>query len=467
MLARVAWRRCATVIAGAAVCLATTAAAAPAAPAVKWRPTIVLVTLDTTRADHLGSYGYPRQTSPFIDSLARQGVLFTRAFAAMSTTSPSHASMLTGQYPIQHKVRRNGDRLDDRLFTLSEWLRKKGYDTAAFVGTRAHFKRANFRQGFRVFNEPPDTPGSIRSGTETVAKAIDWLGRQKRDQPIFLWVHLFDAHPPYNPANRYPPDSASDGERLARYLIDTQRVPLEFFGGETRQLLDLMTQYDGQLRAMDRDVERLFAAVRVARPDSLWIITGDHGEGLGNHHWMEHGRMLYNEQLRAPLLVYFSSGRFAGKRVDCVVEHVDLFPTVADLLGAPLGKRAAQINGRSLVPLLSDSSCAAAKGYAFAQRRVFRTMPDEPSEYEAGRKFAFQTERYKYILWTAGPHEFYDLARDPYETTNLQGKGLPEEDALRRALLTTLGGLRPNAPGIGARADPVTEERLRALGYHP
>jgi arylsulfatase A-like enzyme len=456
--------RCVLAAAALIGALRAPAWSAPATPAAAWRPSIVLVTLDTTRADHLGCYGYPRQTTPFIDSLAAQGALFMRAFATTATTTPSHASLFTGLYPRQHRVRENGDVLDDGVFTLAEWLRMKDYDTAAFVGTRAHFKRANFNQGFRVFNEPPAAPAKYRTAAATIAAATRWLGRQPAATPLFIWIHLFDAHLPYDPANRLAPASAAEADELVRYWTETQRVPLEFFGGDRARLIELMTQYDGQLQAIDRSLRTFYDAVRGARPDALWIVTNDHGEGLGSHNWMEHGKMLYNEQLRAPLIVHATNGRVAARRVECVVEQVDLFPTVADLLGAPLKKRARNISGRSLAPLLSGADCGAVDGLAFSQRRAFRIVPDRPIEFEAGRKYALQNARYKYILWTDGPHEFYDLQQDPYETTNLFGSGRPEEAQLRQALQAEIERQKPQVRSR-AQVDQATRERLRALGY--
>jgi arylsulfatase A-like enzyme len=426
------------------------------------RPSIVLITLDTTRADRLGIYGYPRQTSPFIDSLAARGVLFTQAFVPMATTAPSHASMLTGLYPAQHQVLQNGDVLDEHLLSLAEWLHARGYQTAGFASTRTHFRTAGFGQGFDVFDEPPEDAPRARAGSVTISNAIEWLHRRDRQRPFLLWVHLFDAHLPHDPANRYPPHDAADGERLVRVLTVDQRVPIDFFGG-SKGLLDLMTAYDGQLRALDRSVERLYRATEDLDGESLWIIANDHGEGLGSHHWMEHGRMLYNEQLRAVLILHFPDGRFAGRQVDCLVEHVDLFPTIADILGESLVHEPS-LMGYSLLPAISGDRCPDRR-YVLAQRRAFRNMPTNLGAFESGNKFALQDRRYKYILWTDGPHELYDLRQDPYETRNLVGAGLPVETDLRTALLDKLEGLAPVLPGRAGVVDAATMEQLRALGY--
>ena len=173
--------------------------------------------------------------------------------------------------------------------------------------------------------------------------------------------------------------------------------------------------------------------------------------------------MLYNEQLRAVLILHFRSGRFAGRQVDCLVEHVDMFPTIADILGETL-VHDPNLKGYSLLPAISGNGCPDRR-YVLAQRRAFQNMPTDLNAFESGNKFALQDGRYKYILWTDGPHELYDLRQDPYETRNLVGTGLPVENDLRTALLDKLEGLTPVLPGHAAVVDAATMEQLRALGY--
>ncbi len=168
----------------------------------EWRPhTIVLVTIDTLRADHLGCYGYTRTTSPFIDVLAFQGVLFELGFAASSTTVPSHASLLTGLYPSQHGVRRNGHKLPETAPLLTEALAEHGYETAGFVSTNGHFAASGIDRGFSHFDEPGQggSAKAARSAERTVAFAGDWLRARRSAAPLFLWVHVFDPHSPYRP----------------------------------------------------------------------------------------------------------------------------------------------------------------------------------------------------------------------------------------------------------------------------
>ncbi|MFQ5667862.1 MAG: sulfatase [Candidatus Binatia bacterium] len=462
----------------AVICIAVTASATlwwwlarPPAPALAVPDVIVLVTMDALRADHLGCYGYPRHTSPFIDRFLRTGVRFSKAFAPMATTAPSHASLFTSLYPLQHNVRKNGHVLDDSFLTMAESLRAIGYVTAAFVSTDKHFKAGNMQQGFDVFDEPPETVGKYRIGEHTVAQAIAWLSERPARGRFFLWVHLFDAHVPYNPAHRFPNASPEAGQRLLRFVIEQQHVDFGFFHRDGHKLLALMDAYDGEVAAVDRAVQRLFRHIETEFPTSksFWIITSDHGEGLGNHRWLDHGKMIYNEQIRIPLMLHFPSGAFAGRVVDRVVENVDIFPTVAALTGESLDGQVPAIQGTSIVPLLLNSHDKLPPRYAFAQRRDFDKRPrriiPERTVYESGKKYALQDGRYKYILRTAATDEFFHVEDDPYEVTNLIGSPSAGRDRLRNALLAKIDELKRGVTRTPKSVDARTKERLRALGY--
>lgn len=435
--------------------------------------TVVLVTLDTLRADHLGCYGYPRPTSPFIDELAAKSALFTRAFAPMSTTAPSHASLFTGLYPRQHGVKKNGQRLDPAIPTLAELMQSEGYLTAGFVSTNSHFYMGRMDRGFVVFREPRLKHRQYRTGTETVRQATTWLQTLPPNERLFLWVHLFDAHTPHDPAHTFPPESEAERDKLRQYLVDEQRIDFSFFNHDESRLFDFVDGYDGEVRAVDAAVRELFDTIRRTRSkgETVWIITGDHGEGLGNHRWLGHGKPIYNEQLRLPLLIHSSSGRFDAREIQQVVENIDLPATIADLIGTEFVQPDSL--GRSLLPLLrNDWWTKPPKRYAFAERRDFdpRARPDpllwELSGYEDGERQSLQDADYKYIRWTAGDDELYDLRNDPYETDNLVGTGLPEEERLRADLFSLMAALRsPDEPA--AAVDQDTIERLRALGYDP
>jgi arylsulfatase A-like enzyme len=435
------------------------------------RPNLILITIDTLRADHLGCYGYPRDTSPFIDSLANRGVIFTRAFASMATTAPSHASILTSLYPIQHNVRKNGHVLDDSFLTMAEFLLGMGYKTAGFVSTNVHFKVGNMNQGFELFDEPPKT-SSERVADQTVSRAIKWLDKRTLDDRFFLWIHLFDPHTPYNPLNRFPEQSADEKERFVNFLLNRQHIDFDFYGKSRYNLLSVMDSYDGEILAVDSAIRDLFNHMdkKGLNANTIWIITSDHGEGLGNHRYKSHGRLIYNETIRVPLIFYFSSGTFSNRVVDHVVEHIDVLPTIAELVGVRSNGWHVWMQGVSLVPLFLKQYQKFPNKYAFSQRREYDgenivTSEANDEGYEDGEKYALQDTEYKYILHTKGGDEFFNIADDPYEVTNLIGRGFAEEDRLREALISRIGDFKRQIERQPESVDQETVERLRSLGY--
>lgn len=435
------------------------------------RPNLILITIDTLRADHLGCYGYPRNTSPFIDWLARKGVIFTKGFGSMATTSPSHASILTSLYPIQHNVRKNGHALDDSFLTMAEFLLAMGYETAAFVSTNVHFKVGNMNQGFEVFDEPPKTSNE-RVADQTIDRAIDWFDQRTPDDHFFLWVHLFDPHTPYNPHNKFPQQSAYEREQLVNFLLNRQQVDFEFYGNNKDNLLITMDAYDGEILAVDRAIQRLFERIdkKGLNANTIWILTSDHGEGLGNHRYPSHGKLIYNEQIRIALILYFSFGPFSHQIVDQVVENVDILPTVLELVDGRLDRLILTPQGTSLMPLLSNDNRKFPNKYAFSQRREYDkqsaiTSGANDEGYEDGEKYALQDTNYKYISHTKGGDEFFNIMDDPYEVNNLIGHGSAEENRLREALISKITKFKQQIESQPESVDQETIERLKSLGY--
>ncbi len=451
---------------------------------------IVLVTLDTLRVDHLGTFGYWRTTSPFIDWLATEGVLFENAYSPMATTVPAHASMFTGLYPLQHGVLKNGQVLGTSVLTLGEVLSEAGYQTAGFVSTNRHFKAANLHQGFSRFEEPSEASEAYQSAEVTVEKAIQWLP-EVDGKDFFLWVHLFDPHSPYRSPNSFPDRDRAEEQRLIRLAMERHRLEPSFFeelgnltglvgplslepGESERNLLKLMDAYDSEVLVTDTALRKLFEEIQ--RLDdagsTLWIVTSDHGEGLGNHQWLAHGKNIYNEQLKVLLIIYSSSGDFSGSRISQVVEHVDIWPSVAELAGLETAARAPGRFGKSVTAWLRGGEDGSGR-YAFAQRRHYappssEAGPQELRNYEPGETFALLDRDWKYIFRSEGPDELFNLATDPYETENLVGRGLDQEERLLSRLLSMIDHLMEHreAGEAGPRSvDPEIIERLRSLGY--
>jgi arylsulfatase A-like enzyme len=440
------------------------------APTDAARPhAIVLLTLDTTRADHLSGYGYRRTTSPVLDRIAREGVRFESAISPMPTTDPSHLTILTGLYPRTHGSRKNGIPLaDPSLPNLATWARGLGYQTAAFI-SRKHLVPGELDlRGF----DWEDGPGAhSRRGDETVTRALSWVASHGT-HPFFLWLHLFDPHSPYQPA---PPfDRLFASETADRGIpVGEWRYPDPLPPEQVELLVGL---YDGEIAYTDRLVERFLDGVESALPAGerpLVVIVGDHGEAMaelfGRYRFaFDHGKYLYQGIIRVPLILRWEGRIPAGRVVSGPVELLDISETLFDLLGQP----GFSTQGKSLMPRIRDAgaggrsagqSGAGPEMRAFTERRLVSEGEDSAPGPET--QFAVQDERHKLILFLPQDRvELYDLAADPAETRDLSGSHTEIRDRLRRDLEDWLA-TTPRA------AKPVPEvpiektEALRALGY--
>ncbi len=405
------------------------------APATQARPVrrplnVVLVTIDTLRADHLHCYGYPSIETPFIDSLARRGALFENAVAQAPLTAPSHASIFTGQYPNVHGVRNTGMfKLPPSAATLAKILQQQGWETAAFVGAAVLKKTFGLNQGFAIYDdEMPKAPRTLQYGeyaerpaAEVVNRAVQWLNGQS-GKPFFLWVHLFDPHAPYAPPAAYK---------------------LRYAG----------RPYDGEIAYADHELGRLFdAADRKAPQDTtLTVLMADHGESLGDHGEFSHGVFLYDATLRIPL-VMVGPGISPGRRVREQARTIDILPTILDLMGR---QPPSAVQGISLAPAFFSNPLPATISYA---ETLFPKMSMGWSELRAVR-----TNTWKYIQ--APKPELYDLSRDGGEARNV----ILDRPAAAQQLRAQLNELSRTDRGPdkvqSSTVDPRTMEQLRSLGY--
>lgn len=446
-------------------------------------PNIVLITLDTLRADHLGCYGYPVDTSPQLDAMAREGVLFSNAVSCSSTTAPSHASIFTALYPVQHRVLKNGHMLDNVFTTLAEKMRDAGYRTVGVASTHQHFWKSNMQQGFEAFNDPVLTDvapeeikafidkGGYRRADGNVDRAIRELDGLDRDGRFFFWAHFFDPHdpcvPPEEHLSQVTPPSAAEREELARYLVEERHLDASLYPGGRDELVDRIVAYDGEIRFLDAELGRLRQRVEAMgfSRETIWIITADHGEGLGSHSWLGHGRNIYNELIKVPLIVFYSSGRNKGRTVESVVQTVDMLPTILDLAGREPGAQHYAMQGSSIVPLLNGAREGGQPRTALAQRRHFAPR-SKLEKAEKGERFSLQDWQFKYIWWSAGDDEFYDLLEDPLELRNLIGEPLPVKDRIKETLLNKIKVLKKDAVLKPRRMSDEDIEQLRQMGYN-
>jgi choline-sulfatase len=426
------------------------------------RPNILLITLDTTRADRMGFLGSTRGLTPALDAFARTALVFTRAYAQAPVTTVSHATLLTGMFPPAHRVTDFGAPMPANVPYLPQLLHDAGYRTAAFVGSLILDPRngtaPGFDRGFDVYDAGfglrrpgDDRYRSVeRRGKEVVTRALAWrtpsrdgrfrlragrYGGQVGDQalpgPWFLWVHLFDPHDPYDP----PAD-------LKRRFA---AVP-----------------YDGEIAAVDRLVGRLLESTP---PDTIVAIAADHGEALGDHGEDTHGVFLYDAVLHVPLLVRLPAAG-AGARIDTRVRLADLAPTLLEAAGLPIPPA---MQGESLKPLVRASAVADRPVYAETEypRRAFGWSP----------LAAWRSDRF--LLVRAPKPELYDLVADPNAAKNLAGtrarvvEGMAEE-LLQFVTWSSRSGLPTEAQsakvgGSGTATpspvDPELAERLASLGY--
>jgi choline-sulfatase len=450
--------------------------AAGSGTATAQRRDVVLITIDTLRADRVGVTGGPAGVTPALDALGRSGTVFLDATAHAPLTLPSHTSILTGRYPPSHGVYDNGGfRLGDDVPTLAELLHTAGFRTAAFVSSFVLRASTGLSRGFDVYDDRVEGLGRAhqtasalqRRAPEVAREAARWLKDAPR--PFFLWVHFYDPHTPYDP----PPAFAAK------------------FPGRP---------YEGEVAAADFGVSMVLDAIPAARRgDTLVVVTGDHGESLGEHGESEHGILLYDATLHVPLIVE-GPGVAAGVAVARQVRHVDLLPTIAELIGV---SAPSSIDGVSLVSLLrapagtSDgppASPPAFPGNAQATPRQFpgnaQTIPrqfprvsettprqltggpgsasDAPPSYAESRfgelHFGWQPLRslrdgeWKYI--EGGTPELYHLPQDRAERADVAGSRRETAAGMAHAL-----GALTRASAPAAAADPAVAERLRSLGY--
>jgi len=401
------------------------------------RPNVVLITLDTTRADHLGCYGDAEARTPAMDELAQSGVLFSQAASPAPLTLPSHCSIMTGLYPTYHGVRLNGTTaLSQGQTTLAEVLSGKGYQTGAFIGAFVLDGRWGLNQGFLVYDDQfdmrkfkhLDLAGVQRPANEVMDAALHWLGGHK-DGPFFAWIHLYDPHTPYDPPE---PFRSQFGSRGPAGL------------------------YDGEIAFADQQVGRCVSWLRSAGLDqrTILVIVGDHGEGLGSHGEGTHGFFVYDYAVRVPMVIASPFDELRGVHFDSQVSLVDVFPTVLAMAGID---SKARVHGRSLVPLM------------------FRLGPlEEVDAYSESMTASLQfgwsplrslrSARYKFIQ--APRPELYDLALDPGEATNVFAEHPAVAAGMNRELERLADETGRDAPAPeAANLDRETMERLAALGY--
>ena len=390
---------------------------------------LLIVTLDTTRADRLSAYGGEQAPVPNLERLCREGVRFDSAFTVSPVTLPSHASLLTGLYPIAHGVRNNTTyRLGEQAVTLAELLREQGIRTGAVVGSLVLHSRYGLDQGFEMYDDHIrmdriDSMFAERRGSEVVDRGLEWL-QEVADDRWFLWLHLFDPHWEYDPPEPFRSRHAGSG-------------------------------YDGEIAYADQQVGRVLDHLRGtgALDDTLVVVTSDHGESLGEHGEATHGLFLYDATTRVPLILRYPAGLPGGKVVMPVVRIVDVLPTALALMHVP-GEGG--FHGRDLAPL--------AHGRSEPGRTAWMESWSPRLQYGWSELTAIRDDRWKYVR--APRPELYDLLRDPREARNVLGQDGERAERWREQLLSMEEELTPAADLAEAQEpDPEMRRAMESLGY--
>jgi len=436
--------------------------AAPQAPSQR----IILVTIDTLRADHLGAHGYPRGVSPFLDSLAERSVVFEQAFSSSSHTAPSHASLFTSLQPAQHRLLVNGELLDDQLLTIAELLSEQGYRTAAFTPVK-------FLNGLAAGFDHFSSSEAYEPADAVLTRAFEWLEENGADTMSFVWIHLYDVHEWVAPKHlqrgevRWVRENAElQGGELRQWLVEHHGLPAELSEGGV-PIVRSINRYDGQLYAVDKALKSFYGKLgaRELLDESIWFITSDHGEGLGNHHRMGHGRYIYDEQIHGPLLIHSPTDGLAIGRVSNMVVLVDVAPTIAALVESSMETQAIPVVGQSILPLLHDRRARWTVTETFSQRRP----ADERRVKEGwlpGDVYATRSDDRKLIINTEGSCEYYYLGADPFEIDNVCDPFEPDVAELIRLLTEAYEGMQSQGEAMHSGvASPEVIEELKALGY--
>lgn len=377
------------------------------------RPNIILISVDTLRADHLGCYGYEKDTSPNVDEFAKEGILFKNCFSHAPVTCSSCASILSGFWPHETKVFENNP-FHLEVDSIAEILKDNGYMTMAIVSNFVLRKGLGFDQGFQIFDDEMGEKESIRNLPERVAekttdRAIEILNKY-HSQDFFMWIHYQDPHGPYAPPPPFNTSFKSDCQKPVKLKLNKTEtgiggIPIYQKLGDNRDFYYYVSQYDGEIRYFDEHFKRLIQSLKVLGiyDNSLIIFTADHGEGMGeNNYYFAHGENLYNASIHVPLIIKYEK-KYNEIRNDNV-QHIDIVPTILDTAGISIGPK---FRGRNL--LFKNSN----------EREILSEMGDWRSAiiidnmkliYGVGTKKIL-----KYFVVKEKEYLLFDLKNDPNE----------------------------------------------------
>lgn len=451
-----------------------------ASKASRIKPNIILISIDALRPDHLGVYGYKRQTSPFMDAWISQNSWTTDMSTVFPVTSPSFAALMTGRHPFTKKLDTKGKyaiAIDDSTPSLPKIFKKNGYTTAAFVTNRILWKDFfNIADGFDVYDETDMDHGIEYE--EYVSQASDWLIRN-HEKPFFYWIHLMEPHAPYDPPEAY---RCSFTKGLCDQMGKAQERALE----ENRQLLQgcktetlpdstismYESLYDGEIKTVDDSVQSIIDKIITSGLDknSIIMLYSDHGEGFDHEYYFEHGETLYNSSQRILFALHHPTLRPVGN-IRIPTQNIDISPTLLDLAEIP--HKQFHFDGRSMGNFFR-SDLVSSLGRIFANKRYLYGMN------ENAKKFSIYDGTHKYIysldgscLYKGKHEELYNTSTDPEEEHDIRQSDRRIAETLRKKLLqmlSTYGFLADTPDAVTPPPDRTLEqqnalEKLKSLGY--
>jgi arylsulfatase A-like enzyme len=443
---------------------------------IQKRTNVVLVSIDTLRADHLGVYGYGKSTTPAMDALAGESAVFLNTYASAPWTLPSHVAMLTSLNGIHHGVYYENDRMNPSLITLADFLRADGYFCAALTGAAFVSSFYGFSKGFDSYGMGQGEMTSQRLAEKTAQESLEWLDTNS-DKPFFLFVHTYQAHAPYSAPEPYNTMFTEKTAKWKEFDIGKdlggkygfyKRLPED----ERQNVVGL---YDGEIRYTDDVlIKPLINKLRALNiyDRTLLIVTSDHGEGLYDHATWDHIHNLYDESLKVPLIIKFPGSKHAGRKLSPIVRLIDIMPTILEELGIAFNPNFR--DGRSLIPVL--------QGREIGDRVFTADLAENVLGYRTPSRMAMNSGKDKVIInmpprpedreffGSSAPSvpavEIYDLEKDAREKNNLAEA--PEKARVARRLLQSLyelvKAIKPNER-TKAKLSKELEEQLKSFGY--
>jgi arylsulfatase A-like enzyme len=438
---------------------------------------VVVIVMDAARRDRFSLYGYDRETSPNLSNLAATSTTYNNAYSTGGWTPPAHASLFTGLFPIAHQTTQEHWKMDDSLTTLAEMFKAEGYETIGIVENPMLNTRLNFDQGFSRYNETWRFPKEEENIAFSFFKKN--LAGRKTERPFFMFINLIEPHSPYNSSEQFHYRFVSD-----RSVTIEENMWREFYSGKKtfteNEIRHLNELYDAEILYVDYVVGQMIEELKAKGiwEKTVFIVTSDHGENIGDHDMMDHVFSLHESIIRIPLIIHYPKLFPFGIRYDYPVQITDIFPTLLEIIGADAKRYPSQ--GRSLLGRKGEDIAPVLSEYYYP-KQVLEGMDKKgllkhdgenmPIDKYKRRIKALINKDMKLIWGSDGKHELYDLRKDPEEKENLIASQEYSQSA--RELLDLLNTLvkkydlkiQKAPPAKDEEIDEETIKRLKSLGY--